>query len=48
VAFVAPDERTPEQALAAFDPLENLLTVIISHYDVQLREQLQPNCRTAC
>ena len=39
--FVVPKDWTPEQALAAFELLEDLLTVISDFYGTQLHEQLR-------
>ncbi len=46
LAFVVPDDWTPEQALAVFELLEDLQAVITGYYGTQLhdllREQRQP------
>ncbi len=39
--FVLPDDWTPEQALAAYELLEDLLAVITDFYGVQLHERLR-------
>ncbi|KVR17985.1 hypothetical protein WK13_08020 [Burkholderia ubonensis] len=39
--FVLPDDWTPEQALAAYELLEDLLAVITNFYGPQLHEQLR-------
>lgn len=39
--FVAPDDWTPEQALAVFELLEDLLAVVTDFYGVQLHELLR-------
>lgn len=39
--FVIPDDWTPEQALAAFELLEDLLAVISDFYGTQLHELLR-------
>ncbi|KVQ24898.1 hypothetical protein [Burkholderia ubonensis] len=39
--FVLPDDWTPEQALAAYELLEDLLVVITDFYGPQLHEQLR-------
>ncbi|MBN3836275.1 hypothetical protein [Burkholderia sp. Ac-20344] len=38
--FVVPDDWTPEQALAVFELLEDLLAVVTDFYGVQLHELL--------
>jgi len=39
--FVVPDDWTPEQALAVFELLDDLLATITDFYGVQLHEQLR-------
>ncbi|QRR07588.1 hypothetical protein FPJ27_14980 [Burkholderia sp. MS455] len=39
--FVVPDDWTPEQALAVFKLLDDLLTTITDFYGDQLHEQLR-------
>jgi hypothetical protein len=39
--FVVPDDWTPEQALAVFELLDDLLATITDFYGVQLYEQLR-------
>lgn len=39
--FVVSDDWTPEQALAVFELLDDLLATITDFYGVQLREQLR-------
>ncbi|KVO33525.1 hypothetical protein WJ74_17915 [Burkholderia ubonensis] len=39
--FVLPDDWTPEQALAAYELLEDLLAMITDFCGVQLHEQLR-------
>ncbi|KVR24904.1 hypothetical protein WK13_32375 [Burkholderia ubonensis] len=41
LSFLLPDDWTPEQALAAYELLDDLLAVIGDFYGVQLHEQLQ-------
>lgn len=41
LTFVLPDDWTPEQALAAYELLEDLLAVITDFYGPQLHEQLR-------
>ncbi|SFY46623.1 hypothetical protein SAMN03159408_07165, partial [Burkholderia sp. NFPP32] len=38
--FVVPDDWTPEQALAVFELLEDLLAVVTDFYGAQLHELL--------
>ncbi|RQQ44033.1 hypothetical protein [Burkholderia stagnalis] len=42
--FVLPDDWTPEQALAAYELLADLLAVITDFYGEQLHEQLREQC----
>ncbi|WP_323123749.1 hypothetical protein [Burkholderia alba] len=39
--FVVPDDWTPEQALAVFELLDDLLATITDFYGAQLHEQLR-------
>ncbi|MFP3710052.1 hypothetical protein SB783_39280 [Paraburkholderia sp. SIMBA_009] len=39
--FVVPDDWTPEQALAVFELLEDLLAVVTDFYGAQLHELLR-------
>ncbi|KVM89681.1 hypothetical protein [Burkholderia stagnalis] len=39
--FAVPDDWTPEQALAVFELLEDLLAVVTDFYGVQLHELLR-------
>ncbi|MFP3434259.1 MULTISPECIES: hypothetical protein [Burkholderia] len=39
--FVVPDDWTPEQALAVFELLDDLLTTVTDFYGAQLNEQLR-------
>ncbi|EDT37372.1 hypothetical protein [Burkholderia ambifaria] len=39
--FVVPDDWTPEQALAVFELLDDLLATITDFYGVQLHTQLR-------
>ncbi|NRO99548.1 hypothetical protein GWC77_27155 [Paraburkholderia sp. NMBU_R16] len=39
--FVVPDDWTPEQALAAFELLDDLLAVITDFYGPQLHDMLR-------
>ncbi|MGC3030293.1 hypothetical protein ACPUER_35105 [Burkholderia sp. DN3021] len=39
--FIVPDDWTPEQALAVFELLDDLLAMITDFYGVQLHEQLR-------
>ncbi|KWC40751.1 hypothetical protein WL48_10120 [Burkholderia ubonensis] len=41
LSFLLPDDWTPEQALAAYELLDDLLAVIGDFYGVQLHEQLR-------
>jgi hypothetical protein len=48
--FVVPDDWTPEQALAVFELLDDMLDVVRQHYACQLHallfEQRAPDCHT--
>jgi len=48
--FVVPDDWTPEQALAVFELLDDMLDVVRQHYARQLHalllEQRAPDCHT--
>ncbi|MEX3968677.1 hypothetical protein AB4Y42_42180 [Paraburkholderia sp. EG286B] len=39
--FVVPDDWTPEQALAVFELLDDLLAIVTDHYGAQLHELLR-------
>jgi hypothetical protein len=39
--FIVPDDWTPEQALAVFELLEDLLAVVTDFYGAQLNELLR-------
>ncbi|AJY40554.1 hypothetical protein I6G56_25720 [Burkholderia humptydooensis] len=41
LSFLLPDDWTPEQALAAYELLDDLLAVIGDFYGIQLHEQLR-------
>ncbi|KVQ34425.1 hypothetical protein [Burkholderia ubonensis] len=41
LSFLLPDDWTPEQALAAYELLDDLLAAIGDFYGVQLHEQLR-------
>ncbi|KVO08354.1 hypothetical protein WJ69_21745 [Burkholderia ubonensis] len=41
LSFLLPDDWTPEQALAAYELLDDLLAVIGDFYSVQLHEQFR-------
>ncbi|OXJ22570.1 hypothetical protein CFB82_40145 [Burkholderia sp. HI2714] len=41
LSFLLPDDWTPEQALAAYELLDDLLAVIGDFYGTQLHEQLR-------
>jgi len=43
--FVVPDDWTPEQALAVFELLEDLIAVIARRYGVQLHDLLREQRR---
>lgn len=45
--FVVPDDWTPDQALAVFELLDDLLTVITDFYGDQLHELLREGRRPA-
>ncbi|WP_199544562.1 hypothetical protein [Paraburkholderia kururiensis] len=41
LAFIVPDDWTPEQALAVFELLEDLLAIVTGFYGPQLHELLR-------
>jgi hypothetical protein len=44
VLFEIPDYRTPEQALAVYELLDDLRERILSRYDLQIMDALRQEC----
>jgi hypothetical protein len=44
VLFEIPDYWTPEQALAVYELLDDLLELILSRYDLQIMDAVREEC----
>ena len=44
IAFILPDDWTPEQALAVFELLDDLRELIWTHYQIPIQDLLREQC----